>query len=241
MKFAIARVSALICVAGVCFGQAARPRVPAIAGPAAIATNAGVNYCFARVRGLDPERLPPAYLVLQLRVSISYRNTGTRPLILPLEHERTVYTALNPEKMSVFREHLFEPALKAMKILPAAVSPDSPVAPKNDVFAVIPAGGGMAPPLLEEITLPVEPKGVFKRSPDLRGKRVYIQLRLVHRELTAALKTDLSDRWTRFGVPWTGTLTTNTIAIDVPAAPQAAPCIDKYTPAHPSADADPTK
>jgi hypothetical protein len=32
--------------------------------------SADVVYCFARVRGLEPERLPPAYLVLQLRVAI---------------------------------------------------------------------------------------------------------------------------------------------------------------------------
>jgi hypothetical protein len=161
-------------------------------------------------------------------------------VILPLEHQRTIYYALNPGKMSVFRENLglFEPAFKVMKELPAGVSPDSPMTPKNTVFAVIPAGGAMTSPLLEEITLPVDRKGVFKRYPDLRGKRVYIQLRLAHRELSPALKANLSDRWARFGVPWTGTLTTNTIAIDVPADPQAAVCKDVYIPAHPVVGAD---
>jgi hypothetical protein len=120
-----------------------------------------------------------------------------------------------------------------MKDLPADVSPDSPVSPKNDVFAVIPAGGEMTPPLLEEIEMPVSRKGLFRQYPDLRGHRVYVKLRFVHRELSAALAADLSDRWSRFGVPWTGTLTTNTMLIDVPAAPEAAPCKDIQTPAHP--------
>ena len=243
LKSAIASVSALTWV-GLCFGQAAMRRDSGIASPTAIATNADSSYCFARVRGLDPGRLPPAYLVLQLRIRVSYRNAGTRPVILPLERERTIYTALKPGGMSVFKERLglLDPALKVMNDLPADVSQDSPIVPKNDVFAVIPANGEMTPPLLEEITMPVSSKGLFKRSPDLRGHRVYVKLRFEHRELSAALKADLSDRWTRFGVPWTGTLTTNTILVDVPAAPQAAHCVDTRTPpAHPVVGLDHTK
>jgi hypothetical protein len=234
MRSAIARVSALLCVC-LSFGGAATLRDSRIANPAAIATNADVSYCFARVRGLDPGRQPPAYLVLRLRVTVSYSNPGTRPLILPLERERTIYTALKPGGMSVFKQGLglFDPTLDPMKDLPADVSPDSPVSPKNDVFAVIPAGGEMTPPLLEEIEMPVSRKGLFRQYPDLRGHRVYVKLRFVHRELSAALAADLSDRWSRFGVPWTGTLTTNTMLIDVPAAPEAAPCKDIQTPAHP--------
>jgi hypothetical protein len=236
MKIAIALVGA-----GLCFGQVAKPRDPAIASPTAVATTAGASYCLAQVRGLEPERQPPPYLELHLSVSVSYRSTANRPLILPLEHERIIYIALKPGKMSVSREGLFNPALKVMKELPAGVSPDSPIAPKNDFFTVIPPNGQMTPPLLEEITIPVNRKPVFGRSPDLRGHRVSIQLRLVHRELSAALKADLSDRWSRFGALWTGTLTTNTFLIDVPASPQAAPCVDKNKPAHPAVNADPTK
>jgi hypothetical protein len=235
MKFVIATVSALTC-AGLFFSQAATLPDSKISSPTAEATSADVNFCFARVRGLDPTRLPPAYLVLRLNVTVSYRNPGTRPLILPLERERTIYTALKPGSMNVFKEGmgLFDPILKPMNDLPADVSPDSPVNPKNDVFAVIPAGGEMTPPLLEEITLPVSRKGLFKKYPDLRGHRVYLKLRFVHRELSAALEASLSDRWSSFGVPWTGTLTTNTILIDVPASPEAAPCKDNDRPAHPA-------
>jgi hypothetical protein len=139
--------------------------------------------------------------------------------------------------MNVFKEGLglLDPILKPMEHLPPDVSPDSPIDPKNNSFTVIPAGGEMTPPLLEEITMPVSRKGVFRRYPDLRGHRVYVKLRFTHRELTSALQANLSDRWSRFGVPWSGALTTNTILIDVPAAPQAAPCKDTYTPAHPAA------
>jgi hypothetical protein len=242
IRVAIARVSALTCVS-FCLGQAATIRDSMIDSPTAIATNADVSYCFARVRGLDPERLPPAYLVLQLRITVSYRNTGTRPLILPLERERTIYTALKPGAMKVFKEGLglFDPSLKPMKDLPDDVSPDSPVSPKNDFFTLIPAGGEMTPPLLEETTIPVNREAPFRRYPDLRGHRIYLKLRFVHRELSATLQANLSDRWSRFGVPWTGSLTTNTILIDVPAAPQAAPCEDRYTPAHPKVGPDDKK
>jgi hypothetical protein len=134
---------------------------------------------------------------------------------------------------------LFDPALKVMKDLPSDVSPDSPTSPKNDVFAVIPAGGAMTLPLPEEITIPVTPKGMFKPSPDLRGHTLYVELRFLHRELSAGLEADLSDRWSRFGVPWTGILTTNKIAIVVPASPQpSGRCVDTFNSAHPAASMD---
>lgn len=237
-----ARIFAIILVT-ICSGQAASVRGPGIVSPSAIAADAHVGYCFARVRGLDPARQPQAYLVLRLNVTVSYRNAGPRPLILPLERERVVYTALKPGAMNVFKEGigLFNPIIKPMKELPDHVSPDSPVNPKNDVFTVIPAGGEMTPPLSEEIILPVSRKGVFKRYPDLRGQRVYVKLRFVHRELAPALEAHLSDQWSRFGVPWSGTLTTNTILVDVPAAPQAEPCKDIDTPAHRAVELEDTK
>jgi hypothetical protein len=231
MKFSSARVSVLACLC-ICLGQSAPPRNPPVAGLAAVATNADVNYCYARVRGLDPGRLPPAYLVLQMRVGVSYRNAGNRPLILPLERERDIYTSLKPGVMNKFPKGLLEPSYKPMKELPADVSADSPVSPKNDVFTVIPAGGEMTPPLIEEITLPVNRKALFRNYPDLRGHRLYIRLQFAHRELTQALEAKLSDRWSRFGVPWTGTLRTNTFTVDVPAEPHVSgPCKDTYTPA----------
>ena len=241
MKLTIARLGALLCVA-LGFVQAADRNAP-IAGPSAIATKADVTYCFDRVRGLDPERLPEAFVVLRLRVTVAYVNQATRPVILPLEHERIIYTALKEGQMSVFKEGLglFDSIPKLMQELPDDVSPDNPVSPKNDVFTVIPAGGQMTPPFAEEITLPVNRKGVFKKYPDLRGKRVYLKLRYIHQKLSDALQAKLSDRWSRFGVPWTGTLTTNTILIDVPSAPEAAPCKDSYKPAHPKVDLDDQK
>jgi hypothetical protein len=243
VKLEIPMLSIKFTLAGVmCLGSVwgATPRDSAITGPAAVATNAEVNYCFARVRGLDPGRLPPAYLVVQLHVQVAYRNAGTRPLILPLERERTVYRSLKPGPMTVFHGlfTLLEPSYAMMKDLPADVSPDSPVDPKNDVFTVIPAGGEMMPPLMEDIIMPVNRKSLFGKDIDLRGHRVYLRLKFVHRELSAALKASLSDRWARFGVPWTGTLMTNTFVIDIPAAPEAAPCKDTYNAAGTEAPVD---
>src|ERR1700677_2767357 len=147
-KFAIVLI-------GVSLAEGAAIRDTKVVSPTAIAADASVNYCFARVRGLDPERLPQAYLVLRLTVKVSYRNAGNRPLILPLKRARTVYTALKPGSMNVFKEGLglFDPIVKPMEQLPPDVGPDSPIDPKNDVFAVIPAGGEMTTPLLEQIKM----------------------------------------------------------------------------------------
>jgi hypothetical protein len=230
MKFTITRMSVLA-YAGVCLGQN---------GPAAIATNGDVSYCFARVQGLDPGRQPSSYVDLQVRVKVSYHNAGTRPLILPLERVRTTYYGFEPGEMRAFRENvsLLETTAKPMKNLPDGVSLDSPVDPSNDFFTLIPAGGEMTPPLWEYVTLPVNRIGLFRKYPDLRGHRVYVKLQFAHRELSPTLKADLSDWWSRVGVPWTGTLTTNTFVIDVPAAPPAvAACVDPQ-PAHPESSRD---
>jgi hypothetical protein len=215
-------------------GAAQGARLPdaPVADPTAVATIAEANYCFGRVRGLDPGRLPPAYLVLQLRVKVAYRNSGTRPLILPLQHDRTIYTALKPGAMTVFHEAkgLFDPAYKKpMTGLPSNVSPVDPLEPKNDYFTVIPAGGAMSPPLLESMTMPVNRKFLFKPELDLRGHKVYFVMQFAHRELSPALEADLSDRWSRFGVPWTGVLRTNAFAIDIPAEPKAEACDDSQS------------
>jgi hypothetical protein len=192
---------------------------------------AEAKFCFAHNRLFSPERQPPSYLVLRLRIQLAYRNTGTRPLIIPLEHERTVYTALKPGVMDIFRElpgmEGLTPTLKVMKELPYKVSPDNPSDPKNDFFVVIPAHGDYVPPQFEEITLPVNHKMVFRHDPDLRGKKLYLRLQLKQQELTPELETDLSDRWVRFGVPWTGKVMTNVVTIDVPRQlPDAKPCVD---------------
>jgi hypothetical protein len=224
MKVTLARVSIL---ASVYFGFACGGTLadsPA-RGPEVTARIAQTKYCFARLRGLDPGHLPPAYLVLQLRIRVSYSNSGTRPLILPLGRDRTIYAALQPGTMSIFHElaSLLDPVNKPLKDLPADISPDR----KNDLFAVIPARGEMTPPLLEGVTLPVNRKVGFRTYPDLRGHTVYLRLKFEHQQLSAALEAALSDRWARFGIPWTGTLMTNTVAIDVPQnVPHALPCSD---------------
>jgi hypothetical protein len=190
------------------------------------------NYCFARVRLFNPERQPPSYLVLQLKIQVAYRNTGNRPLILPVDHERTVYTALKPGVMNIFRElpgiDGVTPTLKMMKELPFNVNPDNPSDPRNDVFVVIPGRGDFVLPRFEEITLPVNHKVTLRHDyPDLRGKKLYLRLQLKQQELLDTLKTDLSDRWTPFGVPWTGNVMTNVVTIDVPRElQQPSPCVD---------------
>jgi hypothetical protein len=88
----------------------------------------------------------------------------------------------------------------------------------------------MTPPLFEDIVMPVNHKTLFRNYPDLHGHRVFIRLQLAHQLLDPALETDLSDRWAKFGVPWTGTLLTSTVWVDVPGqVSDAQPCVDGPT------------
>jgi hypothetical protein len=188
------------------------------------------NYCFAIAHGLVPERLPIPPLVLQLKLQVSYHDAGSRPLILPLEHDVAVYTAQKSGLMKL--SSVLGPNLKSMEHLPAGVSPQSPVSPANDVFTIIPAGGEINPPVMEEITVPVYRKSTRQKI-DLRGHRLYLRLQLDHQPLSPPLEAAMSDRWTRFGEPWTGRLRTNTLLLDIPASPAAKECVDVKAPHYP--------
>lgn len=198
--------------------------------PTAVARIAGGEYCFAHVRELQPERTPPSYLILRLKIQVAWRNSGMRPMIVPVEHDRTVYTSLKPGVMTVFHEIPSEgltPSIAPLEALPAKVNPDNPVDPKNDYFSIIPARGDLIASQMEEIAFPVNHRGLLRHDPDLRGKKLYIRLELKPQELTPSLLTALSDRWTKFGVPWTGSAMTNVMTVQVPRQIEQAPrCVD---------------
>ena len=202
--------------------------------PEATAKVLEANYCFAAFHGLLPERLPVPPLVLQLKIQVSYHDAGNRPLILPLDHDLTVYTALKPGLMKILPKpvSILGPKLKLMDHLPPDVSPESPVNPPNDVFTIIPAGGDMSSPLVEEITVPIYKKSI-RQQVDLRGRRLYLKLQLDHQPLSPQPEAAMSDRWTRFGAPWTGRLRTSTLLLDIPATPDAKECVDVPAPHYP--------
>ena len=205
-----------------------------IAGPEASAAITGADYCFAHTRALEFERQPPSYLVLHLHIKVTYKNPGVRPLILPTGRDETVYTALKPGVMKITAQPNNFPddnMITVMKELPADVNPDNPVNPANDVFRIIPAGGLMMPGLEEDVVLPVNHKTLLHYEPDLRGHRIYVRLQFDHREIAPELDALLSDRWAKFGVPWSGRTRTNTLTFDVPKDPPAAkPCVDTRIP-----------
>lgn len=198
--------------------------------PEATAKIVEANYCFAIAHGIVPERLPIPPLVLQLKVQVTYHDITNRPLILPLDHDLAVYTAQKPGLMKL--SSTFGPKLKPMEHLPPDVSPQSPVNPANEVFTIIPAGGDVSIPLSEEITLPIYKRSVRQKI-DLRGHRLYVKLQLDHQPLSPQLEAAISDRWIRFGEPWTGRLRTNTLLLDIPALPAAKECVDEKAPHYP--------
>lgn len=209
----------------------AAPQQPVATAPASTVAVTESTYCFSYFRGLRPERQPPSYLVLKLNLEVSYHNGGGRPLIVPLAHERKVYMSLARGTMKPLKTpgsfNIFEPSVSVMKRLPADVSPDNPVNPANDVFGIFASHVGTALPDVEEVTIPVYVKSQLKKYPDLRGHKVYLRLKLDHQGIDPALWAVLSDRWARFGVPWTGSTLSNTLVIDVPADANGKPCVDK--------------
>lgn len=194
-----------------------------VVAPTAVARIAGGDYCFVHSHRIEVEKQAPSWLVLKLRVQVAYHNPGTRPLIIPIGHERTVYTALRPGVMKTFKElptiEGLNPSLKPMEALPPKVSPDNPVDPKNDYFAIIPPNGNYVASTLEDIYFPVNHKTLIRHDPDLRGKKLYLRVQLDQQDMNPSLVTELSDRWSKFGVPWTGSLMTNVMTINVPQNP----------------------
>ena len=206
----------------------------ATSNPTATAKIVQANYCFSEIHGILPERLPIPPLVLRVHFQVAYHDSGPRPLILPLGHELTVWMSQTPGVMKILHQpgNINDGSVKPMAHLPADVNPDNPIEPNNDAFAVIPAGGDLISPWEEEVTVQVYNQSVRKQV-DLRGHRIYLKLQLDHQPIAQSLEAQLSDRWNRFGVPWTGVLRTNTLIFDVPADPQAHKCSDISTP-HPA-------
>jgi hypothetical protein len=201
------------------------------APPAASVSVLKTTYCFSRIRRINAERTPLSSLVLQLHIQVTYHNPSPRPLIVPMQYERSVYTALAPGVMKKLRGGIgiFDQKLPLMKKLPPDVSADSPVDPPNNVFAVIRPRGDIE--LLDQDDVQVTVYHPSARpETDLRGHRLYVRLQFEHQPLAEALQATLSDRWSRFGVPWTGKLRTNTLVIDIPASPAAADCVDTRLP-----------
>lgn len=194
-----------------------------VVAPTAVARIVSGDYCFVHSRRIEVERQAPSWLVLKLRVQVAYRNPGLRPLILPIGHERIVYTAFRPGVMNIFKElptiESLNPTLKAMEALPPTVSPDSPVDPKNDSFAVIPANGNYIASKYEDLYFPVNHKTLWRHDPDLRGKKLYLRVQLNQQDMNPSLVTELSDRWVKFGVPWTGSVMTNIMTVNIPQNP----------------------
>ncbi|HTA41127.1 MAG TPA: hypothetical protein VK789_01695 [Bryobacteraceae bacterium] len=220
---------------GACFtASAASIGGPPVIAPDAFAAITNADYCFAHTRALEYERQPPSYLVLHLHVKVAYKNNSSRPLIMPLGKDLTVYTALKPGNMKATPQPSNFPddaSVTEMKNLPADVNPENPIFPANDVFQIIAANGWMNPAFEEDVVLPVNHKTLLRHDPDLRGHRVYVRLQFDHQPIAPALEAQLSDSWVKFGVPWTGMLRTNTLTIDVPKDPPSAkPCVDTRIP-----------
>ena len=100
-KIGFLKSAVAICFCAGASLQGAELRGTEIAEPQALARITSANYCFAHSRALEVERMPPSYLVLKLKMQVVYRNSGTRPMILPLGRELAVYTSLHPGAMKV--------------------------------------------------------------------------------------------------------------------------------------------
>ena len=211
---------AWFCAAAVHGATAADTRIIA---PTVVARISGGDYCYEHNRRIEVDKQPPSWLALQLKVQVAYHNPGTRPLIIPLEHARVIYTAIHEGNMTTYKElpnvEALNPSLKPMNALPGKVSPDNPTDPKNDYFAVIPPGGDLVSPIVENLLFPINHKVLFRHDPDLRGRKLYVRLQLNQQDVLPSLLTDLSDRWNKFGVPWTGSVMTNVMTVNVPQNP----------------------
>ncbi len=63
-----------------------------------------------------------------------------------------------------------------------------------------------------------------RQAMNLFGKRIYIQLELVHYLFSKETLVGLMSRASVEDVPWTGRTKTNTVEVEVPASPSAPGC-----------------
>ncbi len=191
-------------------------------------------YCLGRPGGDGvPERLPPDAITLRLRIRLSYRNVGSRPLILPLLKGLTALV-ISPTRAGATRRQSERVVPYFGRMIPEDLSQEGDQPTLNHNFEVIPPGGVFERRFSREtdfdeyVILDVRnPAGKFQRD-DLRGKKIFLQLELNHLRFPKSQADELAVRWERYGYLWTGTVRSNPVEINIPRSPEFADCSHEY-------------
>jgi hypothetical protein len=191
------------------------------------ATIEQAKFCLGNPGSLLVDRLSEDAVALRLRVWLSYRNVGSKSLILPTYHELSaliVSVGRLPLAGESGQNQLvthFKRRQKPTDELPKDVSADSPF---NPLFKVVPPNEELNKYFSESVVLPVHNSVASDLRSDLLGRKIYIQLELTHMGLSRRLESKLAARWERYGRLWRGRVRSNPIEIDVPKSPQIVDC-----------------
>jgi len=196
--------------------------------PEVIVTITEQTYCLGRIAGFPVDLLDgesPDRITLALRLQLTFRNIGHRPLILPvlLDFSKLIVSH-KPGSMAKASERVVaplewgEPDLKYIGL--DTLEP-------NKAFELIPPGGGSGD-YFAKTHFPIHVV-VFDPSPrvhveDLRGTKIFLQLEVDHLRFPKDLADTLAKRWARYGYLWTGTTRTQAIHIEIPRTPGAVAC-----------------
>jgi hypothetical protein len=187
------------------------------------------KFCLGQPGFISPEKQPPDAITLRLLVDLFYRNTSSKPLILPVSEYAAIVLSRNPADVTQRKSQLIIPFRAKVP------SGDENLSergidlsrPREPFFEIIQPHEEGRMSLTEYVILRVhDPSG---RDPqgELLGKRVFLQLELDH-HLTQQVAQDLARQWHAFGDLWTGKIRTQPVELNISSSPVFADCSLEY-------------
>ena len=199
-------------------------------GPAVRVAITDQKFCLGEPGFVSFEHQHPDTITFRLRVELYYRNTGSKPLILPTSKDTVVILSRSSadarRRQNQFHIRLREKRLPEDEDLEArGIELDRP---REPYFQVIPPGKEGSVALPEYVVLRVHNPSDKQVQTELLGKKIFIQLELDHSQLPKQLAKKLTDRWRQYGDLWTGKATTEVMEFDIPLSPKFADCSLEY-------------
>lgn len=199
-------------------------------GPTVRAAIRDQKFCLGEPGIVSFEHQHPDTVTFRLRIELYYRNTGSKPVILPTSRDPVVILSRNSadarRRQNQFHIRLREKKPPEEEDLEAiGIDLDRP---REPYFQVIPPGKEGSVALPEYVVLRVHNPSDKQAQTELLGKKIFIQLELDHSQLPKQLAQKLTDRWRKYGDLWVGKAKTEAMEFDIPVSPKFADCSLEY-------------
>ena len=185
------------------------------------------KYCLGQPGFVSIEKQPPDAITLRVHSRLSYRNSGSKPVILPVEEDAVLILSRSLEDVARRKNQL---ALRFYKKRPRdlaehGINLDRPAEP---FFMIVPPGEESKFGFSQNVVLRVHNPSESRPESEWLGKKVFLQLELEHLPFSKRFAQHLAAKWSEYGDLWTGKVRTEPLEVDIPASPKFGDCSLEY-------------